>query len=225
MWINVKFNWFTITNVKCRPALQWTHTYTHTHNTQVCAQQGAQISFHKICCCHGIALHLLTLPWKHKTNAWHGALSEVGQEHWSQVKPNLFVQPSTKCHGGLYMSTPADISTNLVQDLWEPRNPSVHRDAKGMWGEHMFRLHILRSDRSSICPVDPLKITHKLCTHLKSSCVKWRLALERSWHMLSKIIQVKLNLCTNMWRRRWHRNPLIISCNSNWTSLLWAEHD
>lgn len=63
-------------------------THTHKH-TQVCAQQGAQILFHKICCCHGIALHLLTLPWKHKNDDWHGALSEVGQ-----VKPNLFEQPS-----------------------------------------------------------------------------------------------------------------------------------
>ncbi len=48
------------------------HTYTHKY-TQVCAQQGAQNSFHKICCCHGIALHLLTLPWKHKNDDWHGA--------------------------------------------------------------------------------------------------------------------------------------------------------
>lgn len=69
--------------------LQWTHTHTlHNTRTGVCAQQGAQILFHKICCCHGIALHLLTSPWKRKNDDWHGALSEVGQERPSQVKLN-----------------------------------------------------------------------------------------------------------------------------------------
>lgn len=34
------------------------------------------------------ALHLLPLPWKHKNDDWHEALSEVGQEHLSQVKLN-----------------------------------------------------------------------------------------------------------------------------------------
>lgn len=63
------------------------NTHAHTH-AQVCAQQGARIWLHKICCCHGAALHLLTLPWKHKNDDWHGALSEMGQEHPSQVKSN-----------------------------------------------------------------------------------------------------------------------------------------
>ena len=44
----------------------------------------------RICCCHGIALHLLTSPWKHKTDDWHGAGSEVGQEHLREVSPHSF---------------------------------------------------------------------------------------------------------------------------------------
>lgn len=68
-------------------------THAHTH-AQVCAQQGARIWLHKICCCHGAALHLLTLPWKHKNDDWHGALSEMGQEHPSQVKSNQIYEHS-----------------------------------------------------------------------------------------------------------------------------------
>lgn len=54
------------------------------------------------CCCHGVALHLLTSPWKHKNDDWHGALSEVGQER--QVKPDLFAQPRrlVKRLGGIF---------------------------------------------------------------------------------------------------------------------------
>lgn len=66
----------------------------NTH-TQVCTQQGAQIWLHKICCYHGTALHLLTLPWKHKNDDWHGALSEMGQEHPGQVKSNQLHEPQS----------------------------------------------------------------------------------------------------------------------------------
>ena len=62
------------------------HTHTHTHTHRCVHNRELKFSFHKICCCHGTALHLLTLPWQHKNDDWHGAGSEVGQERLSQVK-------------------------------------------------------------------------------------------------------------------------------------------
>lgn len=59
-----------------------------THiNTGVCAVEL------KFCSTQSVvamvfALHLLPLPWKHKNDDWHEALSEVGQEHLSQVELN-----------------------------------------------------------------------------------------------------------------------------------------
>lgn len=69
-----------------------THTHIHIHT-------GVYTTVLELCsgrCVVAMALHCISLHChgNTKNDDWHEALSEVGQEHPSQVNPYLFIRPS-----------------------------------------------------------------------------------------------------------------------------------